>query len=387
MSFVNEPFKSIRTMQPGVTGNLYNFTPQNFWKFKKAMAKVFLGTGDCKILCIGDSNVRGFGTTHTTTQTHKFAWPGQLATILDDRGYPSVQGLVAPQGEASIADNRVVRSTSPAWSALAVGAFSWASSAGTPLTSYWLSQASGCVLTFTSDVECDSFDIYHFNAATTGNWTGLATGGTAVNITPGATAISAAGFTKTTINAGSLAMGNTLTITTTNANNVWIIGIEPRNSTRKQVYVANAAIAGSGTSHWAAADLSYPLANGIGAIKAYAPDLTIVELGTNDALGSSTTAALLANLDTIANAALVSGDVIFKTMLPIGGAYSAYQPILDTYVKSIRAMNRPVMDSFSGIGPFAAYDTAGYMDADDVHGTDFSAHEQARWVAQVLMGV
>ena len=55
-------------------------------------------------------------------------------------------------------------------------------------------------------------------------------------------------------------------------------------------------------------------------IKAYAPDLTFLEIGANDAYQSVTAGAFSPLLTTLISAAQVSGDVVLVTMPPVSGS-------------------------------------------------------------------
>ena len=189
---------------------------------------------------------------------------------------------------------------------------------------------------------CDSFDVYYLSNSGLGTISATATGGTAAtantSTTPGY------GIAKITAVAGSAGVGNSVTISGSGGA-VYVLGIEPFLSTTATVRIANVGVAGSTTANWA--DTS-PWAS-VQAVEAYAPDLTIIELSTNDAITAISSSVVQANLAAIIQAAQLSGDVIILTPPPNQAAsVLGYQQQYVGVMQSLATLyNAPVVDVFN----------------------------------------
>jgi lysophospholipase L1-like esterase len=365
-----------RALNAGVHANLYNFTADKFRKWNKAKAKVALGTADAKILCVGDSNTAGYGTTGSG-RTSLNAWPAVLARSIGTSAY---EGMIVPQVNGVILNNKVVFAGT--WNAPAGSAgLGWASTAS--IKGYWYCAENNATMTFTPGFTCDSFDVYYFATTTTGTATVQATGGSSSNIVAGGTAFTTAPISKMTVTAGSLSDSNTLVITKTGTTAIYIFGVEAFNSTARKIRVANAGMASTTCSNWSATGASTN-ATPAKSIQAYAPDLTIIDLGTNDAnVPQTPSATYITALQTVITAAQVSGDVIIKTMHPYGVADATKAALIEEYVAAIKTLGVPVIDAHARHGAYAAYNTAGFM-FDTLHGNDYSHQEIAAWVHEAL---
>lgn len=381
MGILDAPVHDSKTLH----SYLHNFQSANFLKWRKALIGVRAGTADARLLCLGDSTTAGIRSSTDATVPQNKSYPAQLAALMNTYLVPTSKGLAIPKSASTsqIADTR--------WSAsgtFALGPFGSATQIGWGNKStYWFSTASGAVLTFADGVNADTYDVYYVDAGGAA-FTIQATGGSSVSVT-------AAGGTipkKATCVAASAGTGNTVTITSGTGGNgrVFIVGVEPSLSTTKQVRVGNVGAAGSDTGGWVSYPFSTP-SNTYGSldcIKAYAPHLTIIDLGINDAQVGTTYAA---NLALITAAAQVSGDVIFKTMLPSSPAETPTSrvPAEASYVAHIKGLGLPVIDVFGRIGSYAPYSAAGFMSGggDFVHGNDYSYGDEAAMVLTALRGL
>lgn len=163
---------------------------------------------------------------------------------------------------------------------------------------------------------------------------------------------------------------------------VVIIGVEPWSSVTPAILVGNAGQGTTTAASWA--DTTAAGHDSAACIAKYAPDLTIIDLGINDAVASTPTAAFMASLATVA-AAAASGDVIYKTMTP-SSANTGFEA---GYVSAQRASGVPCIDTFTrwgGAGGYAALNPLGFY-FDTFHPSQAGYDDQACGVASVLAGM
>lgn len=369
----------------GLSANVWNLKPTSFLKFKKALTRVRLGSGaDAKILSIGNSNVTGYGTSDPN-RTTKNAWPAQLARMINSSSsqLPTIEGMTVPQVNGLILDNRVA--TTGTWDAAstAVG-FGWASTGA--IKGYWSTVDATATRILTPGITWDKADIYYVRHTGTGTATFTPTGGSAFNLTAGAVTLVNSVVEKATVTAGALNNTNTLTIAKTNATTIFIVGIEFYNSTVTQLRIANAGMASSSAQNWAQNNASYPNVRPGKCIEAYQADLNIISLGSNDAnISSRTKAQYLADIQTVVTSAQVNGDVLLMSSFPYGVADPVKKALLDSYAEGLRGLGLPYLDIYNRMGPYAAYNTAGYMFGDGLHGNNNSASEVAGWIREIIL--
>ena len=208
--------------------------------------------------------------------------------------------------------------------------------------------------TFTPGYNCDTFDVYYIDY---GN------GAAQVSIDAGAatalTGTSTNTIKKITLTAAA-ASNHVLNFATITANTVFIVCVDAYLSTTKQVRVANAGVSGSGATHWATANPNYSPAD---CIKAWAPDLSIIMLGINDAGGARTAAQFHTDMLVTINAAKTSGDVVICSVIPsqdgpTNTLEAAYQADMKAYAA---ANNIGFLDIYARFGSYATANTAGLM--------------------------
>lgn len=365
----------------GIENHLYNITPSSFRKWNKALAKVRLGSADAKILFVGDSNTCAYGTSDAG-RTTKNGHPAVLSRMMAEVGLPAVEGLIAPQVNVNVLNNQIAFTGT--WNSGGNQDYLGWASLSTGVRGFWTCSADAATLTFTPGINCDRFDVYYFAFTTSGTATVQATGGSSSNITAGGSVVSLAPISKMTVNAGSVSSSNTLTITKTGTTAIYILGVEAWNSTKKQIRIANAGEANGRAQAWAGSNAAYPGAKPGKCIEAYAPDLTIIGLGTNDAIFSRTKSQLVADIQTIAASAQVSGDVLVVSSWPYGAGNSTVSGLVTSYAQGLRSAGLPYFDINSRMGAYSAYNTAGYMYGDGLHGNDYSHHEYAGWLFNLL---
>ena len=289
-----------------------------------------------KILCVGDSTTWGIGSTLFSTFPNTGSWPTRLSSLLNSYHAPSQIGLGVPNTYGT--DNRWTLGAG--WANYNLG---WGGDGSTNGASFVSS--TGGTLTYTpgsTQGTYDKFDMYYLPATGNGTVTATATGGSAVVQSTNA----ANGVAKVTVTAASAGTGNALAMVNS-AGATWITGVEPWLSTASKIRVANAGVTASTTSQWTI-DATW---GGVPHIKLYAPDLTIISLGINDAGSAVATSTVIANLKTLITATQVSGDVIVMSFPPSGPTssawtnYQVYEPLYpDAYAKMCQSLNLPYID-------------------------------------------
>lgn len=273
-----------------------NLQPANLRGWRKGLARVRSGGGDAKILCLGDSTTAGVGVAASTNQGDSRSYPYCLAATLNGR-IPAIAGLGIP-GHVANLDSRWVRGTG--WTNDVIGA---GANSGYKYTS------GGGALTFTPGVLADSYDVYFISTPGGGTGSAVATGGTPVAINYNQANL----VRKVTVAAASASTSNTVSIT--GAGLGFIVGIEPFLATQKQVRVGNAGCGSSTTTQWASNPGGIVAWGSVGLITSYAPDLTVISMGLNEATAANTT-LYTTNLQTLITAAQLSGDVLLMPPIP-----------------------------------------------------------------------
>jgi lysophospholipase L1-like esterase len=377
-----------RSNMGGINGHMYNLTSSNFRKWKKAKQKARAGTANAKILCVGDSNMSGYGGSLMNTYQPFTAIPHFLTTQLDEKDI-AVDGLgIVIGGGVGGAwhDNRF---TITGWGDnAALAYFGWG---GGSIRGFQASDAPGETIVYAPGISADTFDVYYIDGPASAGFTVQATGGSTTTIANGSGTLASTSIKKTTVTAASVGTGNTVTITSNAsaapAKMSYIIGVEASLSTKKQILIGNAGALGATAQSWAGVNATFPLVSPKKAIEAYAPDLTIIQLGGNDAGVPRSDAQFLADLNSIITSARVTGDVLILTYFPVGSTYASRDPIIAGYVTAMIADGTPLVDTHGYLPNYTSYSAAGFMYADGVHGNDYSFDELAGFAAAALNSV
>jgi lysophospholipase L1-like esterase len=174
------------------------------------------------------------------------------------------------------------------------GTFAWGAE-----NSMWFgavnAPANGLTFTPGNGYSYDTFDIWYLQRTGAGTFQVNIDGGSNTGVpTGGSIAVKKATIT------GSASSSHVLQIGTVTVANVFIIGIEPSLSTAKRLRVANLGAFGSKTSDWVNETRTN---NGpLDCIQTYNADVSIINLGVNDAGTGVSVTTYLANLLTIVNA-------------------------------------------------------------------------------------
>jgi len=372
--------------------HLFSFDGSRLMKWNKALAKVRNGEADAKLLCLGDSTTTGIGSSTAATIAATKSYPGRLAELMNSYMVPAAPGLALPKSNSSSqpADNRWTIGTG--WAQDPSGLI-YVGFGGKGMFYRGTGVTAGSLVFSDVRVLADTFDVYYRlqpASGSTGTFSVSATGGGVTTVDAAVTGgLNRIG--KVTVTASTVATNNTVIIAgLTAAKNVDIVGVEPYLSTTKKVRIGNGGASGSKTADWTAyyqgnATFTY---GALDAIKAYGPDLTIIDLGINDAGGAVDIATYSANLALIIATCQASGDVILKTPLPSGGNTEYVRiPYEVQYGAHFKTLGLPVIDFNARVVDYATYFAAGFMQGDGLHGNDYSYLDMASFVLSALRRV
>lgn len=371
-------------------------SPENIWygygvnpAWSTSLGKVLAGTSDAKVLCIGDSTTYGTAASMPEGWANQNSWPSRMSEYLNANVAPAERGLAIPPSDGSSVP---ARTEDTRWT---LGAdWSRATVAGLGLggkNSVYMGVPGASYLDFRDPyIVADRFDVYYLKISTS-TWgsfrTVVGNGGTPVDVTTTGAATSSVGVV--TVTAPTRAANQLLRIRNSGAaGNVYIIGVEPYDSTTRRVRVANAASSGSTSSGWLTPHATFGDAwNVFGFLKTYKPDLTIIDLGINDASPTSSlpVASYIANVKRIADAAAAEGSgVLFKTMIPSGPSGGERWVREGEYVSALRGISpqRAVLDLFNHYSYDRNY-ARGWMN-DSAHGLDDLYRDEGSLVSEYL---
>lgn len=349
---------------------VYNLKTSNMRNFFTAVASARAGSTTARILGVGDSTTFGSGGADTVVYPFN-SYLYKMIDMLEANGDKAVYGLSVPPTNTNTDDR---------WS---VGSTTWTkTSFGAGANSSYSETAGGTgSLTFTPRTIADTYSVYYIQYGS-GGTIGVSAGGSAT------TSQSTAGTNsvqKVTVTAPQASASNVVQIAHTAGGNVHIVGVEAYLSTEKSIVLGNAGVAGSSASGWASAPVGSTEFGGIGLIKGYAPDLTIINLGINDAAASVSVATFKANIQSLITAAKLSGDVILLTMAPSQNApTNVFEPQYVSALYDLADSNDiPLIDGYKRFG--SAYN-AEFM-ADSVHPNDTGYYDVAAIVSEALKSI
>jgi lysophospholipase L1-like esterase len=164
----------------------------------------------------------------------------------------------------------------------------------------------------------------------------------------------------------------------TETGNVFLLGVEPWNSTVSRVRVANAGVPSTASDQWVG---DSPFGAGE-SITAYQPDLTIIVLGINDAILTNTLSKYTSQMATVIASAQAAGDVIL--MSPTASQEVGVSALETQYTAYLLGAGLPILDNYDRLGAWAAVNTIGFMD-DAHHKNSLGCWDDADFVAQALL--
>lgn len=349
-----------------------NLTPATMAKWRKALARVRLGTQDAKLLCVGDSTTWGSKSGNVATKSY----PPLLATALNGRYIRAQNGLQIPAYDSDPASHDTRWTFDPGWARER-----WGFTGHFGQASYMDIGGGAGPITFTPGHACDTFRVWYQQNTDLGTIHLSVDGEPAVSQSTSGTL----GWGSAVVTS-SLSDSHVLSITATAAT-VAVVGVEAYDATRASVLVGRAGVPGSKTSDWVT--IPSGASNGI---TEYAPDLTIISLGINDSRASTPVplATYIANMTTLITWAKASGDVVLLTPFPSSNGTTAQLAMQESYFPALRdlayAEGCGFVDIASRFVSGAVASATGLL-ADGVHPTDIGYADAAGGVASALMQV
>jgi hypothetical protein len=360
---------------------LYNWKSTNTVKIRKAIADTLAGLASTRIIEIGDSTTAGVA--DVPAGAGAALWnlspPALLSRAIQAMLNNSLVGV--PQssfGDMGFTDysylgtydTRVVRGAGWVAGALTLGGAGPANTTTTNAITY----------TFPN---CDTFDLYYIRNGGFGTFNYNVDGGsnTLINADSGG----GNSIAKITIAAGSLG-SHTLSIARASGT-VYLVGVESRNSAIQGVSVWNMGSSGKTSDYFTTTANSW---GALTALKGFAPNLTIINLGINDRRdpnGPVPLATTIANLQTIITGAKISGDVLLLDP----AASDATAAPLDrqaTMSAALRALaftnDIPFMSVPERFGLYSVANANGLM-SDTLHPNSRLNADRARLLANMLL--
>lgn len=366
-----------------------NMLPATIIGWRRGYNNMLNGVRPAKVLCVGDSTTRGYG-----QGVDGVGWPGDVAPVLNGRGFSTAKGLCIPEFNrlAQTADPRIAYGAN--WSLFGSlhSGEGWGSC--NPL---WQGAVGAGALTFTPGTACDRFDIYWFGyVANHGTVQASIDGQAATAINTSGQA--AAGIYKTTVTAtNGVQTNHVLSLANVTLNNVFICGIEAYNGTTPQVVIGNAGVNSSfasGSGGWNVGGSAALNQGPLDCIKAYNPDLSLIMLGVNDANSLSASSATVTAAITGIGLACANGggSVILMSPLPEQNTQAGYGLLAgyQTALASLAATNGwgfiDIFNRWGGNGGYATLNPLGWY-FDSVHPDQVGYWDIATTVATALMAI
>lgn len=310
------------------------------------LAGAIAGKRRCKVAIVGDSIVAGFGAADTNQGNRAFSFPTRLAERLAVQGIPvntaSFWGSASRHADADY-DPRLVRGNG--W---VIDPFS-VRSLGGPV---WYNNSTTNPLAFSPPGTFDSADVYAITNTTAQGQITIDIGGATlatVNL------LGTAALIKTTVTFPRTT-NPTLNIRRVDASgSVRVTAAVLFDSLNPAVEIYNCGQSGATAGDAAANTNPWEPRP---ALRAVAPDLTLIGFGSNDEnpANNVSQATFAANLRLVRDDALLSGDVAHFTQPPASTGLTTIA-LQDQYADVIRAVavekGLPVIDVYRAIGSYA----------------------------------
>jgi lysophospholipase L1-like esterase len=349
--------------------------------YRKMMAKVLSGSR-ARLLIYGDSTTMGAGAgtnsggTTGVVGARAGCWVTKLAAALTAAGIPTYNEAVMGDQNATFAGETYAtydpRTTIVGWTT---------SSIDCPGGRGWTSSTIGHKWSLTPGMTFDRFDVYYTTSVGNGSMTADVDGGaTLATINTSA----ATGIAKTTV---SCTRGtHTLNLTVSTANNIFLIGVVPWDSTVGGLDIIQCGWWGGKASNLSVNTNAWSVANPA-ILTSIAPDLGIIQLTINDATQSTAAATFAANLAVIDTAMATAGaEVAYMSGIPSSDVTSTngqLAAIVAAVSSRAAAQSRLYMDLGARCVDYATMSGAGWM-YDTKHGNTKLYADEGYWGSRVL---
>lgn len=328
----------------------------NLNKARAALGKVRNGTGNMKILVLGDSEVKGYGAGGSPgyqagAQSKNYVQ--KLASLLNLYFAPTRSDSWLGATTVSGSSNFDSRMTFTNWTE---------STAIVAIGNTYTSATNGGVLAFAAAKPCDNCTVYFAGNPGQGTFkvdvdSGASLGTVSGNI---AQAFGSQSF--------SFALGtHVINLTKLDATTSHVLGLRTWNSTVSEIEVIQAGWQSAPASSFAANSAAWEPLNEIAGI---APDVTLIHITVNDSIAATPLSSFIASLTAVVTAARLSGDVVLSTGAPFT---IATQPLefQRAYVIAVKnlasSLNIPFVDFFSRWTSFEVSNPLGYYSDGATH--------------------
>lgn len=297
--------------------SLYGLTPSNIRRFRQQLAAAVAGSGECRIMCCGDSTTQGYGDSAVRETT---AYPAALTSRFTAAGHSVGTGAV-PASTTAPADGR--------WTFTGV----WTGAA-----IYNQTSASGATATFTSDRAGTSVEFWYLDATNATSFTYAVDGGstTTVNQT-GSLSL------KSVVVTGLSSATHVLTITNLNATILRVVSAEVRGAST--IGVSNYGVGGNGSSALNSTNYANVSQLALGA----RPDIVLTNIGINDYYSQVAIATYKENVAAwVGRVGAAGSDHILAVPTPRGSPPAVETIHWSSYVQAVYevavANSLPVLD-------------------------------------------
>jgi hypothetical protein len=360
--------------------NTLNIKAAAFPTWRAAVARVLAGSGRGRIAVIGDSSEMGYGAGvgNAVNGARLLSRPAQMASGLAKRGIPTSLDSWTGFG-INIGGGGMTYALVPAYDPrMSFGANWSADTASTNAFGGGIIQSSGgtAALVFTPTGTFDTIDVYYFTGVGNSSFDTSIDGGASLGTTSTNATQSIQKVTFT------VARGtHAISITPSSTSLLQMQGIRAYDSTTPAVDVLIGAWGGSATAGWVDNSKTITAINGL---KYFAPDLTIIELGSNDEEALVSIPTIIANLQTLFNAANISGDVYFAMHYPCNTTnIIAAQAALLAAEQTLAGSTYAFRDLLTQYGSWAAANAKLLM-FDNLHGNATQQNQIGDYDADIL---
>ncbi len=361
-----QPCNSLRTFdsRPAVI----NANPQFLMKWRKALANVRMGVSNATVICIGDSTTHGSYSDATLAGFWSQSMPARLAWSLVQLGIPA--GNDSRMGDGNSVGNGTFATYDPRCT-LGAG---WGVN-GTPAPgAYWWNNATTAnPFVFTPTNTFDSADLYYIRFVGGGTLTFDIDGAGTITLNTNG----AFNTLKSTLNKGS--PGSAVNLIRT-AGSCFFSTVVAYTQASAQVNVINGGWI-SGTTN------DYATIAAIADTHNFTPDLTIIELGINDMHAPVAQSTISANLQTIINVGLQTGDVLLVSPHPVVTSWVA-QGVQNACVGGYQSLallnNLWLVDLTARFKDEATMLADGFIYTDGVHPLRTGYDDEAAFLASLL---
>lgn len=308
--------------------------------FYKKMGAVKAGTGNCRMLILGDSTTLGklASSTQTLCQANNYSAVAQR--MFNKAGITAQRDFIAGNGDG----------TSNTYDTRVTFGNSWASGGNTLGGVNFTGSTTSNALVFKFTGIVDTFKITYLVVSGAGTFSANIDGGSNTNTaTAGASAL--ASITLTASAPGI----HTVNISYVSGGNVRIQGIEAWNSKISQLQIMSTGWGGATAENISDSTQPYSPLGGIGFC---APDLTVINIGINDWIAGTNTTTFSNAIDSLITEAKISGDCVIMMPFP-SNPLQVTAATQDIYANILRARainaNVPVIDVYDRLQPYSLY--------------------------------